>query len=596
MAEKQMIDIEQYVIGSYADVEKILQDVEKQVIKLVKKLRVALDAIPGKIQTKLKNTAQDIRKLVESAFRVDSLEDYQHMAAVCGTALANALLQLQVKFTQLQNAIISAAAPIAQVLLPVVKAAVDALTGLANSIGYVLRSFLLGTEEAEDFSDAMGSVGTATTAAKKTLAGFDQINRLGSGSASGGLWNPNAMKPISNQWKKLAQQLLEYLEPLKKLDLSPAAESLRKLREALQPITRALFSGLEWAWYNLFVPLAQWTAETLLPVFLDTLGAALQALARIIEELKPAFLWLWENCLKPLAQWAGNRVIEYLQGITKELTGVADWVMTNQGPVDRLIASGRDLIGWLTQVAGKTMGWSNVNDVASASISRVLASVLGLQLPLGGTMTAVGNVADTVKMLAESFGLVDSASGSTWSAIQRIWQDAWAWLKEKTIDPTYVGVKNTINGVIGLLNALLRGVTAGLNYLSRSMNQLSFDLPDWVPLFGGKGFSFGLQQFVAPQIPYLARGAVLPANKPFMAVLGDQRHGTNIEAPLATIQEAVAAVMEDMIASNLAGHEATVSVLREILQAVLGISIGDDVIAGAVERHNRKMAMVWGGY
>ena len=242
------------------------------------------------------------------------------------------------------------------------------------------------------------------------------------------------------------------------------------------------------------------------------------------------------------------------------------------------------------------MGWSNVNDVASASISRVLASVLGLQLPLGGTMTAVGNVADTVKMLAESFCLVDSASGSTWSAIQRIWQDAWAWLKEKTIDPTYTGVKNTINGVIGLLNALLRGVTAGLNYLSRSMNQLSFDLPDWVPLFGGKGFSFGLQQFVAPQIPYLAQGAVLPANKPFMAVLGDQRHGTNIEAPLATIQEAVALVMQDHTDAIMAGFNASVEVQREILSAVLGISIGDEVIAGAYDRYRTRQAVMKGAY
>lgn len=97
-----------------------------------------------------------------------------------------------------------------------------------------------------------------------------------------------------------------------------------------------------------------------------------------------------------------------------------------------------------------------------------------------------------------------------------------------------------------------------------------------------------------PKIPYLAQGAVLPPNKPFMAMVGDQRHGTNIEAPLATIQEAVALVMQDYAASNIAGHEATVAVLREILEAVLGISIGDDVIANAVNRYQAKMAIVKG--
>jgi hypothetical protein len=44
-------------------------------------------------------------------------------------------------------------------------------------------------------------------------------------------------------------------------------------------------------------------------------------------------------------------------------------------------------------------------------------------------------------------------------------------------------------------------------------------------------------------VPQLASGAVIPPNAPFLAVLGDQRRGTNIEAPLSTIQEAVANVM-----------------------------------------------------
>ena len=48
---------------------------------------------------------------------------------------------------------------------------------------------------------------------------------------------------------------------------------------------------------------------------------------------------------------------------------------------------------------------------------------------------------------------------------------------------------------------------------------------------------------MAPQIPYLAQGAVIPANREFLAVLGDQKHGTNVEAPLETIKQALAEVM-----------------------------------------------------
>lgn len=100
---------------------------------------------------------------------------------------------------------------------------------------------------------------------------------------------------------------------------------------------------------------------------------------------------------------------------------------------------------------------------------------------------------------------------------------------------------------------------------------------------------------LTPEIPMLARGAVIPPNHKFLAVLGDQRSGTNIEAPLATIQEAVALVMEDVIQSNLAGHEATVALLQQILEAVLGIELDGETLSRAVNNYNRKMIMVRGG-
>ena len=96
-------------------------------------------------------------------------------------------------------------------------------------------------------------------------------------------------------------------------------------------------------------------------------------------------------------------------------------------------------------------------------------------------------------------------------------------------------------------------------------------------------------------VPGLARGAVLPANRPFLAVVGDQRDGVNVEAPLTTIQEAVALVMEDQTQALTAGLEANLSVARDILDAVLGIRIGDEIIAQASERYYRTKAVAEGG-
>ena len=98
-----------------------------------------------------------------------------------------------------------------------------------------------------------------------------------------------------------------------------------------------------------------------------------------------------------------------------------------------------------------------------------------------------------------------------------------------------------------------------------------------------------------PAIPQLAKGSVLPPNKPFLAMVGDQRHGTNVEAPLSTIQEAVALAMENYFAGNVAGHEAVVQRLERLIATVENIEVGDSTIGEAALRYNHKMAVVRGG-
>ena len=172
-----------------------------------------------------------------------------------------------------------------------------------------------------------------------------------------------------------------------------------------------------------------------------------------------------------------------------------------------------------------------------------------------------------------------------WTGLWEKAKDAWKKIKDAFADVSAF-FKGVLNGAIRVVNSGIKKIFSGVNSIINSLQDLS--------VAGVSPFA-GLRTIHTPQIPYLAKGAVLPPNKPFLAMVGDQRHGTNIEAPLATIQEAVALVMQDMVASNIAGHEATVAVLREILEAVLGIHIGDDVIAAAVDRHRNKMAIVRGG-
>lgn len=82
-------------------------------------------------------------------------------------------------------------------------------------------------------------------------------------------------------------------------------------------------------------------------------------------------------------------------------------------------------------------------------------------------------------------------------------------------------------------------------------------------------FSGGIS--ISRMIPALARGAVLPANKPFLAIVGDQTSGTNVEAPLSTIKQAV----RDVLLENVGGYGSEI---------VIPIYIDGDKVDEAVVR------------
>lgn len=132
--------------------------------------------------------------------------------------------------------------------------------------------------------------------------------------------------------------------------------------------------------------------------------------------------------------------------------------------------------------------------------------------------------------------------------IQQGWNDAWTAVSDFVSD-IWEGITDTIetaiNGIIGLVNGMISAIVGGVNSVIGVLNGFGFDVPEWAQdKLGVERVGFNIDPITAPQIPYLAQGAVIPANHEFLAVLGDQTNGTNIEAPLATIQQALAEVME----------------------------------------------------
>ena len=123
------------------------------------------------------------------------------------------------------------------------------------------------------------------------------------------------------------------------------------------------------------------------------------------------------------------------------------------------------------------------------------------------------------------------------------WRQAWEGVRQ-----IFAGVWNSfaaivkapINTIIAFINSFLYAIQTMQNSFANALNSMSISLPHWLEkLTGFSSVGFNVGYWSAPMVPYLAQGAVIPPNREFMAVLGDQKSGNNIEAPESLIRRIV---------------------------------------------------------
>ena len=521
---------------------------------------------------------------VQDAFSVAGLENYRNTVTRFGEDLANALLTLQLSFGSLKYAIADAVAPIATVFIPMLNAAIQAVIQFANVVGQFLRGVLAGitgnknlTSSAKEATRSEVKLGSAAKSAGKavqrSLASFDQLERLhqptgssGGGGSGGGvdIWGGFTPDPISPQVQALVDKVLALLAPLMAIDLMPLQLALQTLWTSFTGLAAVLGEALNFLWFEVLTPFIAWIMETLAPALVEFFAAKLDMITAALAPVVEGIQILWE-ALTPVIDFIGTMVITALENWRQRFLMLAQ-VFQEKHPV--IVGIFQNIGQMVTQM------WNLAAPVLTAFgnhfnyVFETITQAVGL---------AVGYTLDMLH------GLTTFLSG----AFTGNWQTAWNGIR--------LFLKSAVNGVISLLNSMLARLVSALNAVVGVANRLSFTVPSWVPGIGGRHFGVSLPYVSTPSIPYLAKGAVLPAGKPFLAMVGDQRHGTNVEAPLSTIQEAVALVMEDQTGAILRGFEATVGIQKEILEAVLGIQIGDEVLGRAVSRYNRRMNIMSGG-
>lgn len=205
-------------------------------------------------------------------------------------------------------------------------------------------------------------------------------------------------------------------------------------------------------------------------------------------------------------------------GIGKIVDGLKGIVLAVFDSIRDLILS---FLDWLDEKTGGKL---------HGIISFIKGLVSGLFASIRETFV---KIMDSVKEILS--GLVEFVSGVFTGNWDRAWQ----------------GVKNVFkgvfNGVVSILEGAVNLIIKGINWLISQLNKIHVDMPGWVEdLFGVGRIGFDIPSIPEVNIPRLAQGAVIPPNREFLAVLGDQKSGTNIETPLSTMTDAFKASLAEM--------------------------------------------------
>lgn len=558
----------------------------------------------------------------------------------------------------LQGAASVAAAPLidalGNALAYVINLLATAMSYLARFIsmltGKSLSAMKTSAKAMNSYGSAAGNAAKETEKATRSLAGFDEITRLdapqegtsGGGSSAGP--NYDFVDQTGAGFSGLLDMVKSFWDTFKAA-LSPsiaawsaAWEQIKATALAVWPQIQAAASGL---WTNALQPLlgylvGTWApgianswSQAMAPITGDVVSNAITNFATLFtlgcqvatdminNILLPAMELIgtiWEGLMDGISRYWN----EYGQPVLDGMTEGTQWLATLLGDlyytvIEPVMEHGIQLLDTLWNQHLKPL-WDNImlfigsvqlfllsfwNDILApfldfvivAAAPNLVAAINGIGEVLG---VLLGAASDVISGIIRAFrGLLTFLTGIFTGS----WETAWTGIKDffGGIWDGIVGIgRGAINAIIGVVNMFLQLVANNVNACLQFLNGISIDVPDWVPVIGGQHVGFNYPTFTAPQIPYLAQGAVIPPNREFMAVLGDQSHGTNVEAPLATIQQAVAAVMQDYQDGNLAALEQVIAVLRQILEAVYGIHIGDAVIGQAVARYNSRQAIITG--
>lgn len=490
---------------------------------------------------------------------------------------------------KLKGALLTMVQPLVNIVIPAFISLVQVLTNVALTIAQIISSLFGATIEEsakaaqnlQDEQDALKGVGKEAKKAEKSLASFDEINQLqggqsadvsGAGAAeiapSFDFEFPqieesekflNAIKLIGAAllaWK-LPPELLNGLDTMGTrlktfagliIAIKGATELAKNIWDAwengfnLNNLTGAILGaiavigGLQLAFGNVG------GAAGLLVSGLMILVTAIKDITEnglTLENGIAALVGIFMMCLS-VGKLVGASFGTIATAALVVASGIAMMVIGFQDATE----NGWNLENMLTAVAGIILTGLGISLLTGSWIPALIAAIASLLLAI--TVFA-GNGEELINNLKDVFsGLIEFVTG----VFTGDWEKAWDGVKK-----VFTGIWNTIVTVVeSAINIMIKGI----NWLISKLNTLSFDVPDWVPGIGGQKWGINISPVGEVRLPRLAQGAVIPPNREFAAVLGDQTNGNNLEAPESLIRQ----IVREESGGNYTG------ILQQILAAI----------------------------
>lgn len=359
-----------------------------------------------------------------------------------------------------------------------------------------------------------------------------------------------AFQNITDGFSSLVGSLLNVWNSQVAPFLTTVATAIQTLWEThLQPFVNNLITlvgkivlAISELWKNVLEPLIAWIVANVVPVITPILETMVKTVSSVIGTIADIL----------------SGIMETLGGIIDFITGIftGDWSLAWQGVQEIFTGIWNALTGFISGV------WSTIKSIFTGAISTIVqfvktgfnAAKTAITTIFGGIRSFISNTWNGIKStvigavnvlksyVLNGFNYMKSGISGVMNTILSIISGIWKGI--------YNVARSYINFILSGIQSMVNGIIGGFNSMIRALNHLHFSIPDWVPGLGGKSLGFNLSTISRVSLPRLATGAVLPANQPFLSVVGDQKHGTNIEAPLDTIKQALKETLQGMNMSD----------------------------------------------